>query len=185
MVTSTAMGHGQAGWVRMPERIARSCSASKGSTNAQTAGSTVVASAHQWLAEPCSPVRPCSDTPGCCEARARVGGAGSVWYWLFPAACALAVCWGEVATSDGFEQVVYQGVEAAFGCGRGDSTAGEAAETQVVFGVGERGFGDVTVLHRLDRGRIRRWRPCGGVLARGQSKVSGLANRDQPVRLST
>ena len=36
--------------------------------------------------------------------------------------------------------------------------------------------------HRLDRGRTRRWRPSGGVLAGGGGQLALLADRDQPVR---
>jgi hypothetical protein len=44
MVTSTARGHSHASWARIPERIAKSRSASKDSTNAHTASSMVIAS---------------------------------------------------------------------------------------------------------------------------------------------
>lgn len=54
--------------------------------------------------------------------------------------------WGDDASSDGFEEVVDQGVEVQFGCSPVESAAGEAPESEVVFGVGEWGLRDVAAL---------------------------------------
>ena len=74
--------------------------------------------------------------------QAQRGGCGLV---------GLAGCWlggggGEGCGSDGLEEVVDEGMEAEFCCCPVDSAAGEAAESEVVFGVGERCLGDVAAL---------------------------------------
>ena len=52
----------------------------------------------------------------------------------------------EPAGANGFEEVVHGGVEVPFGGRSGLASAGEPAEPEVVFGLAERGFGDMAAL---------------------------------------